>query len=315
MAGAANTERIDAYVLESTPGTTPATPAFTKMSFDTLNMKAAPRISEAFASSARGSRSAVGRNGITVNGSAAGKLVYGEFDWLFESLFQAAFSSDILVDARGQRSYTIEQSAPQGAGSGTRNYTRFRGVEAVTGQISLTAGQDATLNFDLIGSGSDNAASTAIAGSTYGNPTHTRILGSGADIGTITMSGLGTLDCMSECQIDFGVADKTEQPRLSSDDPCGINRGAMRPIITGKFYMEDNFIAIYNAARAGTEFVLTIPVGSVTGEKYEFYFPKCVFAEAPMETAESGPLYQTFRILSIYDNGISGSCRLTRDIA
>ncbi len=141
------------------------------------------------------------------------------------------------------------------------------------------------------------------------------MIGSGADIGTITMSGLGTLDCMSECTVDFGVAAKEDQPRLSSDDACGINRGVMRPTVTGRFYIEDNFVSIYNAARAGTDFALTIPIGSTSGEKYELYMPSCEFVEAPLELGDTGPAFQTFSIMAKYDSGISGTCRLTRAIS
>lgn len=314
MVGAANTERQDAYITEVTAGTTPATPGFTKTSFDTMSMTANPRLSESFPASAKGQRGGIGRNGIAVTGSAAGKLIYGEYDDFFASLFQSDWATDVLVNGLGQNAMTIEQGMPQGAG-GALAYTRFRGVEAVSGSLALTAGQDASMSFDLIGAASDDATATAITGATYADPTETAIIGSGADIGTILMSGLTPLDCMESCSVDFGVTDKAEQPRLSSDDACGINRGVMRPSVTGRFYIESNFIAIYNAARSGTEFAMTIPIGSVTGKKYSLYMPKCEFAEAPLQTGESGPAFQSFTILPKYDSGIGGTVQLTRAIS
>jgi len=313
MAGAGNSELQNAYVNEVTAGTTPATPSFIKSSFDTLSMTGNPRIVEAFTIAAKGQRSGIGRNGIAVAGSAQGKLGYGEFDDFFASMFQADWSSDILINGQAQNTMTIEQAIPQGAG-GAFAYTRFRGVEVVTGQLSMTAGQDASVSFDLLGSASDDATPTAIAGASYADPTETAIIGSGADIGTITMSGLTPLDCMESCTIAFGVADKTEQLRLSSDDACGINRGAMRPTVTGRFYVEDNFINVYNASRNGTEFALTIPIGQVANKKYELYFPACEFSESSLQTGESGPAFQTFTILPKYNTGIGGTCRLTRAI-
>ncbi len=314
MTGAANVDLQEAYVNEVTAGTTPATPAFTKTSFDTLTLSAAPRISESFPRAAKGQRGGIGRNGIAVTGSAQGKLIYGAYDDFLASLFQADWSSDVLINGQGQNTMSIEQAIPQGAG-GAFAYTRFRGIEVVTGQLSLTAAQDASVSFDLIGSGSDPATPTAIAGATYADPTETAIIGSGSDIGTITMSGFDPLDCMESASVDFGVADKSEQPRLSSDDACGINRGAMRPTITGRFYVEANFISVYNASRTGTEFALTIPIGQVTNKKYELYFPKCEFTETPLQTGETGPAFQSFTILPKYDSGIGGTCRLTRAIA
>lgn len=315
MAGASNLEIVDAYINEVTPGTTPATPAFTKMSFDTVSMTANPRLSEAFARASFGQRSAVGRNGIAVSGSAQGKLIYGEYDDFWASLFQADWSSDVLINGTGQNAMTIEQRIPAGAGSGTLHYMRFKGVEATSAQLNLTAGQDATVSFDLIGSASDDAASSIIVGATYADPTETAIIGSGADIGAITMASF-TLDCMESLTVDFGVTDKEEQPRISSNDACGISRGSMRPVLTGRFYVEDELLNIYNAARnGGADFAVTIPIGSTTLKKYELYFPSCQFVEAPLETGETGPAFQTFRILPKYNAGIGGTVRLTRAIA
>lgn len=314
MAGASNNERVDAYILEVTPGTTPATPAFTKAPFDTLQMTGNPRISEAQLIAFGGQRSGIGRNGIAVAGSASGKLLYGEYDTFFESLFQDQWSTNILVNDYEQYTMTIEQSIPEGAAAGTTLYNRFRGVEAVSGTIVITAGSDVEVTFDLIGTGSDDAATAIIAGATYADPTNTNVIGSGADIGTITLGALDPADCIRSLTIDWGVVSKDEQLRISSDDACGINRGVMRPIITGEFYVEDNFVAIYNAARAGTDFAMTIPLGSVTAEKYLIEFPSCEFVEAPLTTALDGPAFQTFRILPKYDATTVGTAKLTRAI-
>ncbi|WP_212525851.1 phage tail tube protein [Actibacterium sp. MT2.3-13A] len=312
MAGASNYERQDAYVLETTAGTTPATPGFTKLSFETLSMQANPRISESYTLAANGQRADIARSGIAVSGQAQGKMIYGEYDNFLASMFQASWASNILINGYDQVTMTIEQAIAQGAG-GAYAYTRFKGVEVVSGQIALTAGQDATISVDLIGSASDATATAIITGATYADPSNTAILGSGADIGTITM-GAWTLDCMESCTIDFGVAEKTEQPKLSSNDLCGVNRGVMRPTITGRFYIEDNFVNIYDAARAGTEFALTIPIGSVSGQKYSIYFPACEFSEAPLEPGDSGPAFQTFTIMPKYHAATGGTCKITRAI-
>lgn len=312
MAGASNIERQDSYVVEATVGTTPSTPAFTRMSFDTLTMNAEPRLSESYPSYAKGQRGDVTRHGFGVTGSGKGPLVYGEYDTFLSSLFQADWATNVLLNGYDQIAMSFEQSIPQGAG-GALQYTRFIGVEATTGRIMLEAGSDATVEMDFIGLGSTDATASAIAGATYANPSNTNTLGSGADIGTITM-GSFTLDCMKSCTIDFGVADKEDQPKLSSNDACGISRGVMRPTITGQFYIEDEFIDIYNAARLGTSFALVIPIGSVTGEKYSFSFPACEFVAAPLEVGESGPAFQSFTIMPKYHVATGGTCQLTRAI-
>lgn len=313
MAGADSTEVQDAFVAETVVGTTPATPSFLKSSFDLVDMSGNPRISEAFSRAARGERSAIGRNGFSIAGSCRGKLIYGEYDLLWQSLFQGSWSSDILINGKSQSAVTVEQAVPQGAG-GTTMYTRFRGVEAVTGRLELVAGQDTSVNFDLIGAGRDAATTTPIAGATYADPTVTEIIGSGSDIGTITMTGL-TLDCINRVVVDFGVVGKEEQPRVSSDDPCGISRGTMRPRIEVQFYVEANALSLFNEAAAASNFALTIPMGSTTNQKYQLFFPSCEFIQSKLTPREQGAVFIDGIILPIYDSGIGGTARLTRAIA
>lgn len=208
MTGAANSERIDSYIVETTPGTTPATPAFTKLSVTEFNMSANPRITEPRLQAFGTQRSGIGRHGNAVAGSLRSPLLYGELDDFFASLFQDTWDTDVITNGtEDQVSMTVEQSIPAGAGSATINYLRYKGVEASGGQLILTAGAEAEMTFDLIGFDSDDAASSAIAGSSYADPTNTNVLGSGSDIGTIALSGM-TIDCMSNLTIDWGGAEK-----------------------------------------------------------------------------------------------------------
>ena len=313
MAGADSNTIVDAWIAEVTPGTTPATPAFTKSSFTLLTMSGNPRISEAFPRAARGERSGVGKNGYQVLGSATGPLYYGEYDEFLATLFQAQWSTDVLTNGKAHETVTIEQGVPQGAG-GALAYSRFEGVEAVTGGIQIRAGEDVQVNFDLIGISRVDATSTAIAGSSYVNPAVTDIISSGAEIGTITMAGF-TLDCISSINIDWGVEGKTEQPQVGSDNACGVTRGSMRPRITGQFYVEANFIPTFNAATTTADFALVIPLGDVTTEKYSINFPLCQWASTPMAPQEQGPVFVDFEILPQFDAaGIGATCAITRAI-
>lgn len=314
MAGASNTERRSSYIMESTAGTTPSTPGFNRLPANTLNLTANPRISEQRSITAGGQRTGITRNGFAVSGSMSSGLIYGEFDDFLASVFQDTWESDVLKNGSETKSMTIEDSIPQGAG-GSKAYLRYKGVEASAATLGLTAGQDAQISFDLIGIASDDAATTAITGSTYTDPSSIDVIGSGSDIGTIAMTGMGTLDCMRSCEVRFAYEGKEEQLKLGSNDLCGISRGSLIPVVTGEFYVEDNFVAIYNAARAGTDFQLTIPIGSVANKKYELVFFACEFTEAPLVTGESGPAFQNFTIMPKYKDSESCTVRLTRAVA
>jgi hypothetical protein len=314
MAGASNNERVDAYIAEVTVGTTPATPAWLKMPTDTLNMTGNPRISESRLIAFQGQRSAIARNGIAVSGSLSGKMLYGEFDPFLESMFQDQWATNTLINDYEQYTFSIEQAIPAGAGSGTIHYTRFRGVEAVSAQLVATAGQDLEFTMDLLGIASDDAASAIIAGATYTDPTNLNVMGSGPDI-TVDFGALGYTTCIQSLTIDFGVEDKTEQLKIGSDDLCGVNRGVMRPVITGNAYVEADFLSLYNEARNGTTpFVLTVTLGTVTTEKYTLTFPACEFVEGPLQTAADGPAFQPFRILPLYDAATVGTVQIDRAV-
>ena len=334
MAGAANSEIRTSYVKESAAGADLSAGAqFVLTSFESVNITANPRITENRSLSHGGQRFSISRNGVSVAGSASGPMIYGNYDDFFESLFQGEWSSNVLKNGVDQKTLAIESRSPQGAGADRFTYLGYKGIECSGGTIELTAGSSATVSFEMIGVGSTDAQKAASGGTAatanaaarlaawgsapnaaYTSPPETESIGSGSDIGTITMSGLGELDCMRSLSISFAQEGREEQPRLSSDDLCGISRGAMLPVLTGEFYVEDNFAAIYNAARNGTEFSMTIPIGKETTKKYSLVFPNCEFAEAPLVTSDTGPAFQNFRILPKYDATQQASVVLTRAV-
>lgn len=314
MAGSSNLERRVSTIKEATVAVTPATPAFTRSAANAFNMKAIPITEDQMGRHGKGQRTDTVDSGFTVTGSLSGGLIYGEFDDLLASLLQGTWTSNVLKNAELTQSFSVEETIPQGAGQATLAYQRYRGVEATSGQLVLEAGKSAALSMDLMGRVSESCATAAITGSTYTAPASTKVIGSGTDIGTITMSGMGTLDCMQSCTINFAFGGRAEQRHITSNDLCGISRGGFVPVITGKFYVEDNFRTIFNAARLGTEFELTIPIGSVTGKKYSIVFFACRFIESTLEDGEDGPALQAFTIHPKYKTSEDAMIKITRAI-
>lgn len=312
MTGTASFQVRSAYVAETTPGTTPTTPGFT-----TLNRPArmAARQMPEFGSSlvGGGARLGHGVNGIDVTGTLETPLIYGVYDPFFETLLQAAWSTNTLKDGKAVKSVTIENTMPAGVG-GTSTMLRYRGVEAMSATLSLQARSAAALSMQLAGRGSDAGSTTAISGATYSDPTEFDPLSSGADVGTITMAGY-TLDCFQSLNIALNFDGRELQPKLASDDLCGITRGAFMPALTGRVYVEANFMAMYNAARARhSAFKVTVPLGSVTGEKYTLEFHSCFFG--PTEIDMSGAsLMQTVEIMPQYDTTEDCVLEITRAVS
>lgn len=301
MTGTSASQVRSAYVSEATAGTTPATPGFTTL-HTLARMTATPAAIEHRSQVSGGARLGHGIQEIDVTGEIpATPLVYGVYDDLLATLMQGAWSSDVLEDAKASPTVSIENTLPAGVG-GTSTMLRFRGVEATGGTISLASRSAATLALTLAGRGSDDATTTAITGATYTDPTELDPLSSGVDVGTIVFDGY-TLDCMESLEIALNFEGREKQAKIGTDELCGITRGDFLPVLTANIYIEANFLAMYNAARSRTTsaFSVTVPIGSVTGEKYTLVFPSCHFGSADidmsavntMQTVIINPHYST----------------------
>ncbi|MEB3419903.1 phage tail tube protein [Salipiger marinus] len=312
MAGTASSQLRSAHILEATPGTIPATPAFTTLHAP-ARLTGTPQTLEGRSLVAKGGRLGRGINGIDVTGTLEDSLKYGVYDHFLATLLQGTWSSDVLKDGKAQTTVAVENALPAGVG-GTSTMMRFRGVEAVSGTLNLTARQAAALNLTLAGLGSDDATTTAITGATYTDPTVVDPLSSGADVGTIVFEDI-TLDCMQSLEINFAFEGRDLQPKISSNDLCGITRGDFLPVLTANIYLEANFLEIYNAARARHDpFSVTIPLGSVTGEKYTIEFPRCHFASTSIDTTGTAAM-QNVTIHPEYSTSDSATVIITRAVA
>lgn len=312
MAGTASSSIRSAYVAETVPGTIPATPPFKTMHAPIV-MSAIPDIIQGRSLLANGGRLGRGIQGIDVKGSYEDSLKYGVNDDLLATLFQSSWATNVLKDGKASNTVAVENAMTAGVG-GTLTYLRYRGVEALSGKLALKAKTAAQISLELFGIGSDDATTTIVTGATYTDPTDIDPISSGADVGTITMAGY-TLDCMEALDIDFAFEGRDPQPRIASDDFCGVTRGAFLPVLTANMYIETNFLAIYNAARENhTAFAVTIPIGSVTLKKYSIVFPKCRFGSTEVDFSGTSAM-QKIMILPEYDSVTSCTGQITRAVA
>lgn len=313
MSGIASSQLRSAYVSETTVGTTPATPGFTTL-HRPARLAAVPNITYLQSLTGKGARTGQGYNHVAVNGTLESPLVYGVYDDLLATLLQGAWSGDVLKDGKAETTVTIENTVPAGVG-GTDTMLRYRGVEAVSGTLNLQAEQAAQLSLTMVGRGSDDATTTAITGATYTDPTAGDPLTSGADVGTITFNGY-TLDCMESLEIAFNFEERERQFRVGSNDLCGITRGNCLPILNANMYIEGNFLDIYNDARGShTAFSVSVPLGSVSGEKYTLEFPVCRFGSTEIDMSGANVM-QAVQIVPYYDDTTEDAViKLTRAVS
>jgi hypothetical protein len=311
MAGAATSSTRSALLVEAVNGTIPPTPAFKTM-HSAIKMMAKPDIIQGRSLIAGGGRLGRGVQGIDVSGTYEDTLKYGVNDDLLATMLQGVWTANVLKNGAAYTTVSVENTIPAGAG-GTPTFLRYRGVEAQSGTLALKARTAANISMELFGIGSDDATTTAIVGATYTNPVDIDPISSGKDVGTITMAGY-TLDCMESLDINMAFESRDAQPRIMSDDFCGVTRGDFLPVLNANMYIEANFLAIYNAARGNhTAFAVTVPIGSTTLKKYSILFPKCRFGETEVDMSGAS-LMQKIQILPEYDAGIGAVMQITRAV-
>lgn len=315
MAGSSGTDKRVAYVIETTGGVTPTTPAFNVVSFEEANFTANSIIKEVKTQQSKGSVQALVRNGFEHSGSASGDLIYGVYDDFLALMLQSDWDNDVLLNGLNSKTMSVEVAIPQGKG-GALTHMRYRGVEATGGTLTMEAQESVKLSLDFLAVGSDNATADAIAGATYVSPTSITPISAGKDLGLLTMAGFAPLDCIQSLEISISLDGKEEQPRIGSDDACGINQGAFNVEMQAKFYVEEGFNAIYNAARnGGSNFALSFTLGSVSGEKYLVEFPKCEFPQGELEGNMEETLFLNTTIRALYDEATGNVMKITRAVA
>ena len=235
-----------------------------------------------------------------------------------------------LVNSEATVSLWMEQEIPMGEG-GNRGFKMYKDVEVSNGTITFNAESDIEVNFNLVGTASDDVSeSTAIVtgSNIIEDLSSTEIITPNVNMGHILITGMDGVAASDNkiayttLTIDFGVGGKTAQRQLASNDALGITRGSMVPVITATLYVTDSFKAIMNAAQKAGEFGFKIgPLGTTANKKYEIFFPKCELVTSTLDTAESGPalhnitIWPKFSTSDFLYSDSKGTVQVTRYVA
>jgi len=314
MAGVDTNQQRSAIVAEVTNGTTPSTPAFQTM-HKAINRNAGPTRTHQGSLPAGGAnlgdRLLTNKSSLTVSGAP---LVYGLYDTLFETLFQGAWSANVLKDGKSFKTVTVENSIPAGLG-GTRTYWRDLGVRATGGTLEMVADDKLALSLDFMGMNSQAASTSAIAGATYTDPTENDEFTAAVDLGAVTLSGY-TLNGMVSLKINF-TFEGVEGQAIQGTTLYGITPGACRVTADLRFYVDSNFKALYDAARQAatqTTAALSVTLGSVTTKKYTFDIMKATIDMADLDLAATTGFIDV-KVVSQYSTSDTAVMKLTRAVA
>lgn len=286
------------YVVESTPGTTPATPTLIEIPIaGTPSIK----VGKEFNKSAR-----IGNRNINKQrhgarqaaGSIPIELAYGDFDVLFESLLCATWATNVLKVGSTLKYFTLEHRFPT-----ISEFNPYTGC--IMNGFSLSASPNGlvTGSFDVIGMGGMTPASSTVA--TTSTPT-TGYEPFDGFTGTITEGGSSANITALELSIaNNGVI----AHRLMSNVGNHANVGQIDITGTATAFFESE--TLLNKFLNETESSLTINFNGIDGGDLQFDISALKYTDATITEADEGLVVQ-LPFSAEYDTTDASSIVITR---
>lgn len=302
MAFAQGSRSSLSYIAETSFGTTPSTPTFAYLPFNTHSIDLTKdRVEGNEIQSDRMTR--VDRHGNKqAGGSIETDLRKADFDELFESAFFSTFSTDVLKVGTTPKYFTMEDEAAD-----ISQYRLFTGMAVSNMSVSIAPNQMVTGSFDMVGKTMTQSGST---GSTGGTPT---AASSNQPFdsysGTISDGGSAISIVTS---IDFSLANSLAPTFVvGSDAAQSLEYG--RAVVEGTMtvYYEDE--TLINKFLNETESSIEVSVDDPTGSNsYTFLFPRVKYngASVPVQNPQSRLITMPF--VALYDATEDTNIKLTR---
>ena len=301
------------YISEVTFGTTPATPTFIELPYTSHSLNLTKqRVTGTDIQADRmlrvdrhGNRSAGGDIVVDLRGTTTGAANYDPF---IESAFMNAFSTNVLKVGTTLKSFSIEDSANDTAG--TDAFRLFTGMAVSKMGISIKPNSMVTTTFSF--AGKDMAASLTTAATTLTAATVNKPFD--AYSGTIKISDAGgTLASIAIITgIDFSI-DNAFNPTyvIGSATTPQLEYGMATVEGTITAYFED--ISLINRFLNETETAFEVQVDSPdTTAGMTFLFPRVKINGADVPVGGTGARVITLPFVALYDTTEATSIKLTR---
>ncbi len=288
------------YIAEVTPGTTPATPAFSAIRHNTTNLALTKTTIQSAELRSDRQIADVRHGNYNVAGDIVSDLSYGSFDDFLQAVFGGTWTANILKGGVTRRSFTIERYFAD-----IGQYLRYRGCEFDKFSMSVKPNAMVTSTFSVIGRDADPAASSIIAGATYGAATVTSamdsftgsILENGSPISTITEVSLNIVNGLSPM---FVVGQK-------GAGDISIGRFQVNAQITAYFDSVAILNKFINESESDLEFVT-----SGSGGTYTWTLPRIKYTGGQPDVGGEGPITLSMPIIGLYDSSSSTTLQVER---
>ena len=304
MAFAQGSRSSLSLIAESAFGTTPSTPTFANLPFNTHSLDLTKdRVEGNEIQADRMPR--VDRHGNKqAGGSIEVDLRKGDFDGLFESAFLNTYSTNVLKIGTTPKYFSFEDAANDIA-----QFRLFTGMAVSSLNVSIAPNQMVTGTFDLVGKTMTQAGTTA---STGGTPTASSTNAPfDSYSGTITDGGSGLAIVTS---LDFSLTNSFAPTFvIGSDSAQQLEFG--RAVVEGTMtvYYED--ATLINKFLNETESALSVSVDDPTGaSSYTFDFPRVKYNGAAVPVQNPASRLITIPFVSLFDTAEGTNLKLTRSV-
>jgi len=299
-----------AIVAEVTQGTTPASPAF-KLLRD-IRVSGSPSRGATRTPERRPDRTAAA---FYKNLATYGKSIEMPFvrdaasDILLESLFGAAWNTNVLKNGSTKKPFTLEEKYEGGA---TDPYRRLTGCMVDQLTLGLRNGEPGSMAFGLqaMNEASDTAA---IGSSTYAAPSPGYDPVTPADIVVTDLFGISSPKVMG---FNLSISNSLRpQHAWGSVNPFGIGLGLLS--ITGSVQLYFGALADYSTFVTPTGgLTLDLTIGSVANYKDKIELPNCVVSNPDVDDpGPTGDHMVTLNFEAMYDSGDAAAIVWTRNVA
>ena len=291
-----------AYIAETTFGTTPTTPTFANLPFNTHSLDLTKdRVEGNEIQADRMPR--VDRHGNRqAGGSIEVDLGKADYDAFLESAFLSSFSTNVLKIGTTPKYFSIEDAA-----NDISQFRLFKGMSVSTLNVSIAPNQMVTATFDMVGKTMTQAGST---GSTGGSPTAPSGNAPFDSYSGAIEDGGSSLAIVTS--IDFSLTNSFAPTFvIGSDSAQSLEYG--RAVVEGTMtvYYEDE--TLINKFLNETESAIEVSVNDPTGNSaYTFLFPRVKYngASVPVQNPQSRLI--TLPFVSLYDATEATNLKLTR---
>lgn len=286
------------YVVESTPGTTPATPTLIEIPIAGNPTLAVEK--DTFASNRIGNRNVTHfRHGVRrATGDIPIELAYGDFDALLESVMFSSFNTNVLKVGETAKYFTLERRF-----EGISEFQPFLGCLMNGFSFSAQPNGMITGSFSVLGLGGMTAASSTVASTstaTAGNSPFDGFTGS------ITEGG----SAANITSLDLNITNNGAIVHIiGTDIGVGINHGMFGVSGTVTAFFETE--ALINKFLNETESALTVTFEGIDGGDLAFDISSLKYTGATPTEADEGLLVE-MPFTGYYNTSDASSLVITR---